>query len=119
MSTVRNFMTLGTLRIQVESTKATAIRVLQQQFGDGYMARRQDGVNPVIETWNISTPPLPVSNVLALENELITLGSNYFLWTPPNEPSPKKWILDPVRWDWTYSSTDIAKISFVLKRWYS
>ena len=111
-------ITLNNLCVTVDATKQVAFRTLQQQYGDGYVARRQDGVNPVMETWNVSTPTMPVEDVINLENELIALGTRSFGWTPPNETVEKQWILDPVVWNWTYSSGDKASLSFTLKRWY-
>lgn len=111
-------ITLNNLCVSIDATKQVTYRTLQQQYGDGYVARRTDGINPVMETWKVSTPMMPVEDVLALEQELIALGPNYFDWTPPNETTAKKWILDPVRWDWDYSTGDIAGLSFTLKRYY-
>ena len=111
-------ITLNNLCVAVDATKQTSFRTIQQQYGDGYMARRQDGVNPVMEMWNVSTPPMPVEDVLALEAELIALGPDFFAWTPPNETASKNWILDPVQWDWSYQTGDMASLSFTLKRWY-
>ena len=111
-------ITLNNLCVTVDATRQVAFRTLQQQYGDGYVARRQDGVNPVMETWSISTPPMPVAEAYAFEAELIALGTQAFGWTPPNEPDEKQWVLDPVAWDWTYSTGDVASLSFTLKRWY-
>ncbi len=41
-------MTLGTLQLTVEASKTTSIRYLETQFGDGYRARRVDGINPLM-----------------------------------------------------------------------
>lgn len=112
-------MTLGTLCVQVSATKQVSVRYLQQQYGDGYVARRQDGVNPLMETWRVATPPMPVANALALEEELIALGSGFFEWTAPNDTEAKNWVLEPVQWDWSYQTGDIASLSFTLKRWYN
>ena len=111
-------ITLNNLCVTVDATRQVAFRTLQQQYGDGYVARRQDGVNPVMETWNVSTPPMPVEEAYAFENELIALGTRSFGWTPPNETAEKQWILDPVTWNWSYSTGDLASLSFTLKRWY-
>lgn len=111
-------ITLNSLCVQVDAKKQASLRTIQQQYGDGYMARRQDGVNPLIEVWQVATPPMPVADVLALDQELITLGTNFFAWTPPNEPAAKNWILDPVTWDWSYQTGDMASLSFTLRRWY-
>lgn len=111
-------ITLDNLCVTVEAQKTTSFRILQQQYGDGYVARRQDGVNPVSEMWSVSTPLMSAEDCLALENELIALGPRSFEWTPPNEPDAKDWVLDPPQWSWTYASDDLAKIAFTLKRWY-
>jgi len=111
-------ITLNNLCVTVDATRQVAFRTLQQQYGDGYAARRQDGVNPVMETWNVSTPPMPVAQAYAFEAELIALGTRSFGWIPPNETADKQWILDPVAWNWTYSTGDLASLSFTLKRWY-
>lgn len=111
-------ITLGNLTVRVDAKKSTAIRTLQQQFGDGYMARRPDGINTVSETWSISTPPMPIEDLLALEAELTALGSAPFNWQPPGEPITKKWILDPVKWDTDRQTPDIGSLSFAIRRWY-
>lgn len=111
-------ITLGTLRIDLQATREVAFRTLQAQFGDGYLARRQDGINPVIETWNVSTPPRPISELQAVETELINLAAGFFTWTPPYETTSKKWILYPNKWSWRYMGDEKATISFTLRRFY-
>ena len=113
---------LTNLCVTPDSKKKATFRTLEQQYGDGYMARRQDGLNPVNEMWSVSIPPDKVSNIITFENELIALGAGNFAWTPPNEAKltpEKRWVLDPPQWDWTYQSSDIASLSFNLKRWYT
>ena len=111
-------ISLDNLCVVVDSRKAVSFRTVQQQYGDGYTARRQDGINPVTCTWTVSTPPMPVSDVQDLEAELIANGTGFFTWTPPNETEPKNWILDPVAWDWSYQNGDMAALSFSLRQWY-
>jgi phage-related protein len=111
-------LTLGTLCVTVDAKKTTTFRALQQQYGDGYMARRQDGVNPVSEMWTVTTPLQSYEYTQALEDELIALGTGFFEWTAPNESTAKKWIVDPITWTWDYSTGDLASLSFTLKRWY-
>ena len=100
------------------ATKRTSFRTLQQQYGDGYTARRQDGINPVNHTWGVSTPLMEFEDALALEEELIANGTGFFTWTPPNEATAYEFILDPVAWDWTFEASGYASLSFTLKRWY-
>ena len=65
---------LTNLCVTPDSKKKATFRTLEQQYGDGYMARRQDGLNPVNEMWSVSIPPDKVENIIAFENELIALG---------------------------------------------
>lgn len=111
-------LTLGTLRVTVDATKRTSIRTLQQQFGDGYRARRPDGINTLSEEWQVSTRPMRRAEADALEGELVALGPAPFTWTPPHESTPKQWILDPVQWSTEYPTENAVTLSFTLKRWY-
>ena len=111
-------ITLDNLCVTPDAKKSVSFRTLQQQYGDGYVARRQAGLNPVAYTWNVSTPLMPIDEALSFESELIANGTGFFLWTPPDRSTEESYILDPVQWDWTWASGDLAAISFTLKRWY-
>ncbi len=111
-------ISLDNLCVTPAAQKTTTFRTLQQQYGDGYVARRQAGLNPVNYTWGVSTPPMKFEDAYALEQELIANGTGFFLWTPPNETEAQEFILDPVQWDWSWQSDDMASLSFTLKRWY-
>lgn len=110
--------TLGNLRIVVEAQRTESIRTLQQQFGDGYVARRPDGINTSIEEWQVVTRPLRSADAASLEAEIRALGGGPFVWTPPTESVPKKWVLEPVQWARRYLSTEWSTLSFNIKRWY-
>ena len=110
-------ISLNDLCVVVSSKKQVTFRTVQQRYGDGYTARRQDGINPVDYIWGLSTPPMPVEEAQALEAELIANGVGFFEWTPPHETTPRKWMLDPVAWEWSYQSPDIASLSFSLRIW--
>ena len=110
-------MTLGTLCVEVEASRVVAVRTLQAQFGDGYKARRPDGINTLMETWGVRTPMRPIDEVQALEAEIIALGANSFGWTPPFATVEKQWVLEPYQWEWSFNA-DLASISFVLSRFY-
>ena len=111
-------MTLGTLCVSVEAQKTTTFRILEQQYGDGYVARRQDGVNPVSERWRVQTPTMAWDQCQTLEDELIALGAGNFEWMPPNETVNKRWVLDPPEWEWSFATESQASLSFTLRRWY-
>lgn len=107
---------LGTLAVQVTATKNTAIRNVANRFGDGYAERRRDGINARLETWQLSTPPAAIEEVLALEEELAALGVGRFSWAPPGEEAERWWRLEPVQWGRSYSSDDLISVSFSIER---
>jgi len=109
---------LGSLKIVVEAQRAERIRTLQTQYGDGYMARRPDGINTSIEEWQVVTRPLRSADADALEAEIRALGGGPFAWTPPTESALKKWVLEPVQWNRRYLSTAWSILSFTIRRWY-
>ena len=110
-------LTLGDLCVEVDASRSVSVRTLQAQFGDGYVARRPDGVNTLMETWSIKTPYRSVEEAQALEAEIIALGANSFGWTPPYETVEKRWVLDPYEWVWDFNA-DLASLTFTLKRFY-
>jgi len=112
-------MTLATLAIEQESTKSASFRYLEAQYGDGYRSRRQDGLHPVMESWNIKTPTMPASEAVVLENEIIALGTGYFSWQAPDETLASNWVIDPLEWSRSYDSCDFASLSFTVKRFYT
>ena len=111
-------ITIENLRVTTGASKTTSFRFVQQRYGDGYTARRQDGINPVIEVWDVSTPPMSVCDAEAFEQDLIKNSTGFFSWCAPNQSEATNWILDPISWDWSFDSTDFASLSFTLRRWY-
>ena len=110
-------ISLDELCVRVTSKKKVTFRTIQQRYGDGYTARRQDGLNPVDYVWDVKTPIMSVADAQALEAELIDNGVGFFSWTAPHETSPRNWMLDPVAWDWDYETCDLVSLSFSLRIW--
>lgn len=108
-------ITLGALAVQVEATGTSAMRNLSVQFGDGYRERRPDGINTLMRNWSISTPPMPIDDVLALEDELRALGVESFAWAPPGETTLRQWELEPAQWQRSYAAGHLASVSFSLR----
>jgi len=106
---------LGTLRVLVTATGRTTQRILATQFGDGYRERRPDGINTEVRRWSISTPPMATEDLLALEDELRSLGTGAFSWAPPGETDESLWELDPVEWARTYQADHLASLAFNLR----
>ena len=81
-------MSLTSLCPMLNAKRVVTFRTLQQQYGDGYINRRQDGLNPVNITWNVSTPPMSIADCQALEAELIANGAKPFNWTETAQQHP-------------------------------
>lgn len=111
-------LTLTGLTTTVEATKTVSMRVLTHRFGDGYAARRLDGINPISEKWSIKTKFDTYTNTAALETKLINLGGNHFQWTPPFESTAKFWIVNPAAWQWQFEG-ELSCLSFNIERFYS
>ena len=115
VSCVTTELKLGTLAVQVSARGDTAIRNLAARFGDGYSERRPDGINTTMRRWSLATPPSSIEAVLKLEAELETLGVGKFQWAPPGEASSRWWQLDPVEWQRSYQTEDLASVSFSIR----
>jgi phage-related protein len=109
-------ISLGNLKVALSASPIRTKRVLKAQFGDGYMERRADGLNPWSTTWNMETVPLVEDDWLTLEAYLEALGERPFSWQPPGSPEPLAWALEPVQWQ---RSTEgpLCKLRFTIKTW--
>ena len=107
---------LGTLEVAVTASPTRIKRVLKSQYGDGYMERRSDGINPWMTIWQMETAPLVEEDWLKLEAELQALGERPFLWQAPGAAIATSWALDPVTWQRRYVQ-DRATLSFTIKTW--
>ena len=68
-------------------------RIRSLKFGDGYEQRYGDGLNPILQTWNLSFNNRPVSDIDAIEAFLVGRGGvKNFLWTPPRQSTAKRFI---------------------------
>lgn len=112
-------ISLSSICPALSATRSVSFRTLQQQYGDGYMARRQDGLNPVDIRWNLSTPLRPIAEVQELEAQLIANGAQAFTWKEPYASTAETWILDPVAWEWNIQTGELAQLTFSIKRFYT
>jgi phage-related protein len=58
-------------------------RTLAVNFGDGYNQTIQDGLNNVVETWQLSWQALPDAGADDIEDQLTTIAGLAFEWTTP------------------------------------
>ncbi|MDM0042149.1 phage tail protein [Variovorax sp. J22R193] len=78
-------------RISQSSSKKRTNRVIRCQFGDGYEQVRPDGINNLVDTWELGFESLNSTDRGTLQTFLDAIGAwDYFTWTPPGEASSKK-----------------------------
>lgn len=87
--------TFPSINPDTKSKRSRSGRILVADFGDGYAQAGPDGINNVVETWDLSFENYPIADV----NTLITFfntqnSAKSFYWTPPDEVTPKLWRQD-------------------------
>jgi len=71
----------------------TKPRVLVAEFGDGFIQRAGDGVNALSDEFSLTWVNLTQAEVTSANQFLRDrAGHEAFLWTPPREVSPRKFI---------------------------
>lgn len=91
------------------TSKTVGTRVRKTDFGDGYGQRVEDGINTVRAQWNVGWSSLTEAEKTAVDVFLAERkGTKYFLWTPPGEGSPLKWICS----SWQIDPLDPGAYSF-------
>lgn len=103
--------------ISQASTRKRTYRTITAQFGDGYQQSAPDGINNVVDEWNLVYENLDNSE----RNTLITAldsvkSSDYFTWTAPGDATQKKFKVTQDGWSEAALSGDLWTISFVLKQ---
>ncbi len=74
------------------SRRKVQFRVLEAQFGDGYVQPVPDGLNNMLETWDLSFDDIPGADLVTIRNYIDGLGgTKFFYWTPFADSTPKKW----------------------------
>jgi len=74
------------------SQPSVETRILKADFGDGYTQRAADGINNIIETWDLSWKNLQKNFANRLNNFFREKkGYISFKWIPPGEQSLKIW----------------------------
>ena len=83
--------------ISQTSQAARDYRILETAYGNGYKQRAGDGINNIQDQWTVQYDNLTSSQYGTLLTAIdAAYGVNYFIWTPPNESSAKKWIVSQV-----------------------
>lgn len=72
-------------------------RVLEMHYGNGYSQRAADGLNSVIDSWNVTWENISATDFNTVMTALdAAKGTDYFTWTAPGDSTSKKWIVSQV-----------------------
>lgn len=87
--------------------KASAPRVRETKFGDGYSQRVQDGINYMNESWDLTFNNRSFTDISTMRTFLEGKGGVVaFTWTPPGETEIKvicrDWSIETI----THTGTD-------------
>ena len=102
-----------TTAISQSSTRKRNYRTIRAQFGNGYAQTAPDGINSVMDTWEVTYENLTDAERSTLVTALDTVqGWDYFTWTAPGDATSKKWKVAGDGWSesttgnhWTVSFT--------------
>jgi phage-related protein len=77
-----------------QCSKRRLPRTLLAQFGDGYSQRAPDGINNIVDEWDITWIPLNHTDKNTVTQALDQVGGwGVLTWTPPGDTSSKKFIM--------------------------
>lgn len=97
----------------VGTGREVSTRVLRADFGDGYSQRSGDGLNAINRQVFVVWGVLSVSDADTIEAFLTArAGFEAFLWAPPREVQPRKWICGTWRRDHDHGTYDSLSATF-------
>lgn len=81
--------------ISQASTRNRTFNRLIAQYGDGYTQRAPNGINSIVDKWNLVYENLSSGNRTTVQDFITLHGAwTYFTWTPPGEVAEKRWIIE-------------------------
>lgn len=99
-------------KILRSSTKETEFNTLETKFGNGYGQAVANGLNSVVDTWNITWGGLTLSEKDTVEAALrLAGGHGVFTWTPNYESSVKKFKLKSKKYSLFVKNNNVFDIS--------
>lgn len=77
------------------SSRTRTFNRLLAQYGDGYSQRAANGLNAIVDKWNVVYDNLSSANRTTVQDFVTLHGSwTYFTWTAPGDVAEKRWIID-------------------------
>lgn len=108
----------ATYKPDMSSQYVPEIRALDVGFGDGYSMSGPDGLNTIVDTWNLKFSNRPSADIAAIKSFLDTHGTwTVFDWIAPDDVSSKKWR---VKGSYQISDAEAGNrsISFSVRRYF-
>jgi phage-related protein len=77
------------------SSVSPEVRVLKASFGDGYSQRAADGINNVVDKYQLTWENVDRSEANVIDNFLrARAGVEFFTYTMPGQTTPRKWLCE-------------------------
>ena len=91
------------------------IRMIENKFGDGYVATTPDGFNYLFNTVNLSWASLDYSSLETILGFFRGHMAVPFLYTLPDESTPRLWYIPPGGWKraWVGSTTYTLDVQLI------
>lgn len=107
-----------TTKIAQSSSRKRSYRTLEAKFGNGYGQGIADGINNVVDTWQVNYEFLSQADRDTLVAVLDAVKAwDYLTWTAPGDSSQKKWKV--TREGWSEQATGLYyTVSFTLEQTY-
>lgn len=100
-------------KITAQSQMKQKHRNLTAQFGDGYLQTAPDGLNSIIDSWELRFAPLEGADLTTMNRFLLLVGTTeWFIWAPFEEITEKKWLIESDSIAKTLVNTSTFIISF-------
>jgi len=98
------------------STKVKNYRVLKSQFGNGYVTAAPDGINNIIDEWQLNFENYTQANRDTLAAFLDSVGTwGLFTWTAPGDSVSKSWMVQD-NYSETVKAGSVYTINFKIKQ---
>jgi phage-related protein len=90
-------------------------RVLTAQYGGGYRQDSADGINNILETWNLVFNPVSLTEAQQIADFVRGQGGyQKFNWTPPTpSATPRVYICQNIDWTHVGGATMQLNLEFI------
>lgn len=86
----------------------TEIKMLSNDFGDGYKQDTPDGLNNQVETWNLAWNDISDANAASIMSQLKGFNGGPFEWTTPTGETKTFTCVNPKRVFTKYQTCNVT-----------